>query len=102
MGLQQRFLRRLWVRGSVAKRGTALLGHPPVLGGCWGHWVSAHSVTVVGACLVFGGRQLQGLVQACVTTATYQKWSEAVIEAGEDVEAPVLASSSTDPVNLGA
>lgn len=28
-----------------------------------------------GACLVFGGRQLQGLVQACVTRP-HQKWSE--------------------------
>ena len=34
-----------------------------------------HTHTVVGACLVFGGRQLQGLVQACVTRS-HQKWSE--------------------------
>lgn len=67
----------LWGWGSVAIERSCTAGTSTCTQGLLqGHWVRGTLHTMVGACLVFGGRQLQGLVQACVTTAAHQKWSE--------------------------
>lgn len=67
----------LWGRGSVAIERSCTAGTSTWTRGLLqGRWVRGTLHTVVGSCLVSGGRQLQGLVQACVTTAAQQKWSE--------------------------